>query len=101
MNKKTKYPLLELRQVGKEFNSSKDILIYLIGLINFMKDNNIVEQKLYNSSVINIFLSTPKLKGQDAINFIEQSCSIPDKKSINKNKKLLNILKKYESRYDY
>ena len=61
-NKNNKYSFEEFKQVEKEFNSSKDILIYLIGLINFIGNNNIVIQDLYKSNLDNIFLKYFLLK---------------------------------------
>lgn len=42
-NKNNKYSIEELNRIEKETNSSKDILIYLINLVNSMKENNIIK----------------------------------------------------------
>lgn len=40
--------------------------------------------------------ATPELKGQDAVNFIKQACSMPQEEEVNKNKNLLKILKRIQ-----
>lgn len=61
-NKDIKYSLDELEKVKKEINSSKGILFYLIGLVNYMKDDVTIGQDLYKVAVFDIFFKYFLLK---------------------------------------
>lgn len=54
------------------------------------------EIKMSSFAGIKPIQATPELKGSDAIKFVKQACSKPDKKEIEKNKVLLGILKRIQ-----